>query len=295
MVEVSDNTGILAIDLGGTRLRVAVFDANAGVVSKVVVGTDGDDPGQLSRVILEAKDSSPVPLAGAVIGVPGVVSYRDGRILKMPNLPRWQDEVSGVELGHALGLPVMLANDADLGALGEHRFGAGQGAADIVYVTSSTGVGAGVVIGGQLLRGHWSQAEAGHMVIDRNSGETVEQLGSGTALENLTGQPGKTTTTAAKAGDAAALAAVQTISEALAIGVHNLVHCFMPERVVLGGGFALGAGDLALTPLRDRVRGCDKGCQVRGDDIVLAAGGDDVGLLGAFALGKDSFWAGPEI
>ena len=292
MVEETDETGMLAVDLGGTRLRVAVFDASAEIISKVVVSTDGDDPEQLTRVILEANSSSPVALAGAVIGVPGVVSYRDGRISKMPNLPRWQDEISGDAISQALGLPVMLANDADLGALGEHRFGAGQGVADMVYVTSSTGVGAGVVIGGQLLRGHWSLAEVGHMVIDRNTGETVEQLGSGTALQRLTGDPGEKTTKAAEAGDAAALAAVQATAEALAIGVHNLVHCFMPERVVLGGGFALGAGDFVLAPLREKLSRCDKGCQVRGDDVTLAAGGDDVGLQGAFALGKDAFGSG---
>ena len=289
MAERTDETGILAVDLGGTRLRVAIFDAKAGMVSKVAVSTDQEDPGQLTRVVLEAKLSSPVAIGGAVIGVPGVVSYRDGRILSMPNLPRWQEEISGEAIAQALDLPVMLANDADLGALGEHRFGAGRGADDIVYVTSSTGVGAGVVIDGQLLRGRWSLAEAGHMVIDRKTGETVEQLGSGTALQRLTGEPGEKTTDAAKGGDDTAITAVLEIAEALAVGVHNLVHCFMPERVVIGGGFALGAGELALAPIRDQLGNCDKGCQVRGGDVVLAAGGDDVGLLGAFALGKGAF------
>jgi glucokinase len=157
----------------------------------------------------------------------------------------------------------------------------------MVYVTSSTGVGAGVIIGGRLVHGQRSLAEAGHMIIERSTGRTVEELGSGTALSRAAGMDGAGATALAQAGDERALAVFAEVADAFAIGVYNLVHCFMPERVVIGGGVSQ-AGDLLLDPIRDRLRRCGPGCSAGGADVVLAHGGDDVGLLGAFAFWLES-------
>ena len=103
----------------------------------------------------------------AVVGLPGAVDYDAGRLLWAPHLPeRWPDQLSDEELSRRLGLRVHIANDADLAAVGEATFGAGGGIADVAFITISTGIGAGVVHDGRLLRGRRSLAEVGHTVID---------------------------------------------------------------------------------------------------------------------------------
>ncbi len=280
-------TGMVAVDLGGTRMRVAAFDASGKLVHKQVVPTPRSEPAALARAMRDAAGASGLVIADAVVGVPGPVNYAAGTVVRLPNLPDWQEAMSAQGLSQALQMPVQLANDADLAALGEHRFGAGRGASDMLYVTSSTGVGAGVIINNRLLRGRLSLAEAGHMIIERSTGGTVEGLGSGTALDRITGSKGSDVTERAKAGDAAALRAFREVADAFAVGVFNLVHCFMPERVVIGGGVSQ-AGVLLLDPIRERLRACGAGCSASACDVVVAAGGDDVGLLGAFALWQDS-------
>lgn len=126
------------------------------------------------------------------------------------------------------------------------------------------------------------------MIIDRESGGTVEGLGSGTALERITGSDGSDVTRRALAGDEGAKQALRKVADALAVGVFNLVHCFMPERVVIGGGMSQ-AGDLLLDPIRQRLDACGLGCSISACDVFVAAGGDDVGLLGAFALWQEPF------
>jgi glucokinase len=286
---MSDHTrdGVLAVDLGGTRLRVAVFSAEGKMLHKSVIPTPQDEPEALAAAMKAAlAECGDVKVGRAVVGVPGPVAYDRGEPIRLPNLQGWERHVAAKRLSEEVGLPVLLANDADLGALGEHRYGAGQGTSDMLYMTSSTGVGAGVILGGTLLRGHLSLGEAGHTIIERSTGGTVEGLGSGTALERAAGVKGATVVARAKAGDEEALAIFQDVADAFATGVYNLVHCFMPERVVIGGGVSQ-AGDLLLNPIRGRLAGCP-GCSAAGVEVVLARGGDDVGLLGAFALSLDS-------
>ena len=277
---------ILACDLGGTRLRVAVAGADGSVRSKRVVPTPQDNPGALSDAMKAALDEAGNDIAGAVVGVPGSVDYSRGEVPVLPNLPKWGAALSAQRLGGDLGMPVLIANDADLAALGEHRYGAGQGAVDMVYITASTGVGAGVIIGGRLLRARVSLAELGHTIIDRQTHETVEDLGSGTALAKLTGEDAAAVGGRAVAGDAEARGHVATVADSLAIGVFNAVHCFAPEIVVIGGGMSQ-VGDLLLEPIRELLSSCGPTCPVPRTRIVGAAGGDDVGLRGSAAYWSD--------
>ena len=271
---------ILACDVGGTRLRVAIVEPDGSVHSKRVCPTPPNDPTALIRTMREVWDKAERTIVGAVVGVPGPIDYIRGEPLRLPNLPYWEGRVSGERLSDDLGLPVRLANDADLAALGEHRHGAGQGSRDMLYVTSSTGVGAGVILNGQLLWGRRSIAEVGHTIIDRATGETVESLGSGTALARLSGEDPASLTARAKSGDSEALRHFASAAEAFAIGVFNLVHCFSPEIVVIGGGMSR-AGDLLLDPVRAMLHQCSAKCPFSRTRVVRAKGGDDVGLRGA--------------
>ena len=276
---------ILACDLGGTQLRTAVVDADGAVAHRRAAPTPKDAPGALAAVLRDGlADAGEVD--GVVVGVPGPIDYAAGAPTMLVNLPAWEGHVSAAALSDELGLDVLLANDADLAALGEHRFGAGRGFDDVAYVTVSTGVGAGVVLGGRLVRGRLSLAELGHTIIDRHTMETVEDLGSGTALGRLAGENAAAVSARALGGDPEAKALFRKAADALAVGVFNLVHLFSPQVVVVGGGMSQ-AGSLLLDPVRQALGACPASCPASRASVVRADAGDDAGLKGAAAYWAD--------
>ena len=270
--------------MGGTRLRVARVEVDGAVLDKQVIPTPPDDPRALTRLLQRALIGG-TDFAGVVVGVPGPIDYSGGEPLRLPNLPGWEGHVSASRLSEELDIAVLLANDADLAALGEHRYGAGRGSRDMVYLTASTGVGAGVIIDGKLLHGRLSLAEIGHTIIDRSTGDTVEYLGSGTALARLAGEDPGSVASRAAAGEPDAARLFAGVAADFAIGVFNMVHLFTPDTVVIGGGMSQ-AGELLLGPVREALERCDDGCPASRVKVVRAQGGDDVGLRGAAA-----YWA----
>lgn len=277
----NDPDPILVVDLGGTRLRTAVLDPYGGLLHRTSASTPPDRPEALPAAILETLESSRFHVAGAVVGIAGPISYVEGRPLRLPNLPQWEGFVSAEGLARVAGIPVTLANDADLGALGEHRFGAGRGTADMVYVTVSTGVGAGVVLNGRLVHGRESGAEIGLTIIDLESGAIVEDLGSGTALQKMTRLSGPQVTLRAAQGDSEAVAAFQRLGQVVGTALYNLARLYAPQRIVVGGGVAQ-AGNHLLNPVRAFLR--EHGENV---EVVASALGDDSGLRGGVAFWND--------
>ncbi len=277
---------ILAGDVGGTRMRVAIVESGGAVVAKEVIPTPKENPDALTRAMRSLSEKDGQPIMGAVVGLPGLIDYLRGEILTLPNLPEWEGRLSADRLGAELGVPVLLANDADLAALGEHRYGAGRGSQDMLYVTSSTGVGAGVIICGRLLHGRLSLAEAGHTIIDWATGATLENLGSGSALARAAGEDAAAVAARAAAGDPVASHHFASTAEAFAVGVFNLVHCYSPEVVVIGGGMSR-SGELLLAPIRERLARCRPNCAASTAKVVKAQGADDVGLRGAYAYWMD--------
>ncbi len=292
---------VLAIDLGGTRMRAAAVDADGGVVERCAQPTPQDADGPAALVDLATDVLAAHSIQRSVVGVPGGVNYRDGQVEHAPNLPpHWPAELDEEVLAERLGVTVDLANDADVAAVGEAYAGAGRGVDDVVYLTVSTGVGAGVLLGGRLMHGHRSLAEVGHTVIDRRAdrdGEpaTLEALGSGTALAQLAAQAGlpadgEKVTELAAAGDATAQRIWAELASVVAVGVTNLAYLFAPEAVVLGGGVGR-AGEVLLEPVRQRL--ARHGPPGRGEAIEVrpAQLGDDAGLVGAAAwrqaIGKE--------
>ena len=239
---------VLACDLGGTRLRFALVQTDGSVLSRHVIPTPSDDPGALARGLREMLGGADGGVRGVVVGVPGPIDYDRGEVLTLPNLPGWDNAaISARSLSAEVGVRVLLANDADLAALGEYRYGAGRGSRDMVYITSSTGVGAGVIIGGRLLHGRQSLAEVGHTIIDMATMGTVESLGSGTAVAHRSGRSASEVATLAAEGDEEASGHFRAAATGLAVGVFNAVHSFAPDTVVIGGGMSQ-AGDLLLGP-----------------------------------------------
>ena len=274
---------VLGVDLGGTNMRVAVVTPAGEIVARSVQPTPPDDPGALPRLMREVAAAASEELRGAVVGVPAVVDYEHGVAQRMPNLTRWEGHLAAQPLADACGLPAVLVNDADLAAVGEHRYGAGRGVDDMVYLTISTGIGGGVVIDGRLLHGKRSLAEIGQTTIDYRERRTLEALGSGPALERLSGLSGEEVTRRAQAGDAAAIGWLGEIAAVFAVGVANAIECYAPERVVIGGGVA-SAGALLLDPLRERLAELHSARLLDPSQVVSASGGDDAGLRGAWPL-----------
>lgn len=295
----------IAIDLGGTHVRAAVVDADGTVTSRVRRSTPHDQPTPAFIADLVAEVSSAASVGGerapdrgaiqrAVVGVPGVIDYDAEQLIAAPNLPQaWIPMLSDAWLAERTGVEIALANDADLAAVGESNFGAGVAVRDVVYVTVSTGVGAGIVLGHRLMRGRYSGGEIGHSVIDRGRmarGEdgTVEYLGSGTAMARLADEAGLDAAGAELAalvadGDPRAVAVWNDAIEAVAVGVVNLCWLVTPQMIVIGGGVGMNS-DLVLPIIKRRV--AEFGPTIEPIQIVPAKLGDDAALSGAAAWWK---------
>lgn len=282
---------VLAVDLGGTRMRAAVVAPDGTVSSRRTEPTPRDAEGPeallaLARDVLESR-----AVARAVIGVPGRVDYAAGRLEHAPNLPpHWPAALDEARLTRQLGVTVELANDADAAAVGEGYFGAATDCHDLVYLTVSTGMGAGVLLGRRLVRGRRSLAEVGHTIVDLAADRdghpaTLEDLGSGTALERAAAEAGlpadgKRIVELVGDGDERATRVWHDLARVVAVGVRNLTHLFAPEAIVLGGGVGR-TGDVLLDPVRTHLR---RDAALDGDEpleLRTAALGDDAGLIGA--------------
>jgi glucokinase len=283
-------THVLAVDLGGTSMRVARTSASGEVVDRIEEPT-GADPDALLDHLRDVAGRGPV--AHAVIGVPGRVDYEHGHLEYAPNLdPSWLDVLREEHLAAHLGVAVALANDADLAAVGESWFGAGREHGAVAYLTVSTGIGAGVVVGGLLVHGQRSMAEVGHTIVDGDAlaegrPATVEELGSGTALDRLAEEAGldargKDLVDLVRGGDEGAAKVLTRVVTAAAIGAVNLAHLFAPSVIVVGGGLGLN-GDLVLDPIRNLLEARGPRELPEPIEVINAALGDDAGLAGAGA------------
>jgi glucokinase len=281
----------LAVDLGGTNMRVAAVSDDGTVVDRDHAPTPRHADTIDAFVDLVARMRKNHEVEHAVVAVPGRVDHREGRLLHAPNLPpKWFALISRSTLEGAFEVSVTLANDADVAAVGEAYFGAGRGYEDVLYVTVSTGVGAGVVTGGRVLLPQRSGGEVGHTVIDRRAAEdgtpaTVESLGSGTALARLAAERGLDArgpelAALARGGDPTARVVWNEAMQAVGIGIANLVHILAPTVVVVGGGVGRN-GDLVLEPVREAI--ARHGPVGEAPAVVNAALGDDPGLIGAAA------------
>ena len=306
---------VLALDIGGTKLAAGVVDMSGGVHSFVVASTlaeEGPDRGleRLFDLGRKAVDESGIAweAIGAIgIGAGGPLDATRGVLIAPPHLPGWIDIPLTREAEKALGLPAALENDATAAAAGEHRFGAGAGTRHMIYLTISTGVGGGIVIDGRLYRGaSGNGGELGHVTVDCNGRPCrgcgrrgcLEAYVSGTSIAEraqeagMDGAVAADVASAAKAGDPVATAIWDETVDALACGLTSIVNLFEPELVVLGGGVVSGTGEQLLGPVRTRVRAGSMPPAAAGVEIVAAALGKRVGVVGAAAIAIERLGAG---
>jgi glucokinase len=233
-----------------------------------------------ARALVARAGASLARVAAVGVSVPGAIDPEAGGPLRPPNLPAWDRAPVRDVLTAALGRPLGLENDANAAALAEWRFGAGRGAQDVVFLTMSTGVGGGLVLGGRLHRGLFSAAgEVGHIPIEWD-GEPcacgqrgcLEAYVGGAAwakrLARVTPPESRVArlaggaaharpehvVAAARAGDAFALAELARWNGYLARGLVPLVFTLAPELFVLGTIAAAAGEALCLAPVRDEVR-----------------------------------------
>ncbi len=290
-VTASERHHVIAIDLGGTNLRVALVDEKGTVLARHRIPTPAQRSiaDALADLIIELECD---PDNSAVVAVPGVVDYEHGCALWAPHLPpTWITQLTEEHLASRLCRRVSIANDADLAAVGETYFGAGKHATDVVFVTVSTGIGAGVLLNGQLVRGRRSVAEIGHTIIDRRAfsdGEpaTLEELASGSSVPRLTqiaavnAETGEQLEILEETGDDRATAVWMQMVEGVVIGIINLAWCYSPELVIIGGG--IGREEPLLSPVRSRLNQLAPTIAMK-FSLVREELADDAGLIGAAA------------
>jgi glucokinase len=283
----------LAVDLGGTHMRCAAVGADGIVLVRRDAPTPHDGRGPEALSDLMGVVHAAMPCRSAVVGVPGRVNYQDGTLEYAPNLPAgWSKAITRASLSAAVGMEVALANDADLAAVGEAWFGAGRSFDDVVYLTLSTGVGAGVVLARRLVHGRRSLIEVGHTIVDLTAslaGEpaTLEENASGTAFLRLAAAAGLTGTARelddnVRRGEPRTVAVWGHVVAAAAAGVVNLAWLFAPEVIGIGGGLGL-VGDLLLDPIRATLTAAGPPALDPPIQVLGAALGDDAGLTGAAA------------
>jgi glucokinase len=289
----------IAVDLGGTHVRAALVAGGGEVLVRDRRDTPSGDPtpAVVPALIEEMRaqaGSWPTP-SRAVVGVPGIVDHESERLVHAPNLPPgWLGHLNESWLSAKTGLPVAMANDADLAAVGESSFGAGRGHRDVVFVTVSTGVGAGLVVADRLVRGAFSGGEVGHTVIDRVAAAegrpcTVEDLGSGTAIVRAAraagiAEDGTAVADLVRRGDDRATGIWNAAMVVVGLGIVNLAWIVAPHVVVIGGGVGMN-GDLVLPIVREQLRRFGP-VSAETIEVVNAALGDDAALAGAAAWWK---------
>ncbi|MBC6937955.1 MAG: ROK family protein [Chloroflexi bacterium] len=300
--------GILAIDFGGTRTRTAWYDANLEQQARNETPSLVNQPAEsvIQRIIETARRVVPPGAVIEAVGIsaPGPLDSRAGVIRHAKTLPGWVDVPLAAIVGEAFGAPAWMENDANLAALSEYRLGAGRGCDPMVYLTISTGIGGGAVIGGRLFTG-WSglAVEPGHMrfTLPDGSVRRLEELASGTAVgqraqerlardaapSSLRDAPeinGQIVGQAAQAGDPLALEVVREAGFWLGLGIVNLLHLLSPQAIVVGGSVSL-LGDLLFDPARAAIKAHVLDPAFIPPALIRpAALGDDVCLVGAAAF-----------
>lgn len=320
-VNVKRERLLLALDFGGTKLTagLAASGEKCWRAHQRILSPPGSNAQSDLEIMMGlARDllvTVKVPLAAVGVSFGGPVNAAQGLVILSHHVPGWEKMPLREWLEEQLRVPAAVDNDANVAALGEHRFGAGQGCDSLMYITVSTGVGGGWILNGQPWRGADGMAgEIGHVVVDPDGplclcGKRgcVERLASGPyiaqrAREWLQAQPERGRILRALAGDNPEAIAAELVAQAaaqgdnlarealevaawgLGVGIGNTANLINPERFVLGGGVTK-AGERFWEVVRRTAR--ETALPEVHFDVVPAALGDDAPLWGAIALAEE--------
>jgi glucokinase len=307
---------VLAVDLGGTKCAAAVVNRNGHIVSRLTVAVGITSPSAPVRQIVQlARDladgvSPKKHFVAAGVAVPGLV--RRGGTVWAPNLPGWDRMPLASRLKRSLEIPVVVESDRNAALLGECWRGAARGKSDVIVLMIGTGIGAGIMSGGRVVRGaHELSGCAGWLSVSLDGTSNSSTIGE---LESLTAGPGianaargrlqageasslaqygASTITAyevaaaARDGDGMALDIFREAGRLLGFGVANMISLFDPEVVIIGGGMA-GAADLYLDSLREAMLERAQPLAARQVRLAVSKLGDEANLLGCARLAWQS-------
>ena len=301
------------VDVGGTTIKMGLFDADGNVLDKWEIVTRTENGGvnvlpDIAKAVedkMEEKSIAKDEVAGVGVGVPGPVDSK-GIVHRCVNLG-WDEFNVNDKLGELVGMPVMAGNDANVAALGEMWKGGGQGHNDLVVVTLGTGVGGGIIINGKMLTGaNGAGGEIGHIHVQDGEPETcgcgnsgcLEQYASATGIVRLAKRvlaktdqatvlnadsvTAKDVWDAVKAGDAVAMEVAEQFGKYLGEGLAAVAGVVNPEAFVIGGGVSK-AGEVLLSYVEKNY----KPVVFHGSRDVkftLATLGNDAGIFGAAKL-----------
>ncbi|MFB0627395.1 ROK family protein [Streptomyces sp. AB3(2024)] len=305
-VSLSGDAGIvIGVDFGHTHLRVAVGNLAHQVLAEEAEPldvdaswVDGFDRAEaLVGRLIEGVGVGRDKVIGVGLGVPGPIDVESGTLGSTAILPGWAGINPRRELSQRLGVPVYVDNDANLGALGELVWGSGRGVKDLAYIKVASGVGAGLVINGQIYRGPGGTAgEIGHITLDESG--PVCRCGNRGCLETfaaaryvlplLQGSHGPELTMErvvelAREGDPGCRRVISDVGRHVGSGVASLCNLLNPSRVVLGGSLA-EAGELVLAPIRESVGRYAIPSAARQLSVLTGSLGGRAEVLGALAL-----------
>ncbi len=306
----------IGVDLGGTNVKTALVTAERELIAKDSRPTDANaGPGgvmdvmeQSVRDLLQSNGLSMEQVAAAGFGAPGPMDWKTGVVFSPPNLPGWKNVPLAEEMKKRLGIACFVDNDANVACYGEYWMGAGRGAQSIVVFTLGTGVGGGIVVFGQLLRGiDGTAAELGHIKVQRDGRlcgcgshgcleayssvtgmvrtavEGLEKGGESSLREmcqqDISKITGKMISEAAEQGDAFAKMVFTETATWLGLGIASMVNVLNPEKAVLCGGM-IAAGDMLFEPVRKTVFKNAFEVPAKRCEIVPAGLGGDAGVLG---------------
>lgn len=306
----------IGIDLGGTKMLLGVLDGDSKTVWESREGSAGESEDELVELLVREVEQARGARSGVRaigMGIPATIDHDKGLAVSAVNLPIENLPIRDLVVERT-GLPAFVDNDANVAALAEHHFGAARGTENAVMLTIGTGIGGGLILGGEIYRGSTGAgAELGHVAIQMdgpgcqgncpNRG-CVEALASGTALgreahaaaeskpESALGKllaegeqvDGKAATIAAQEGDETAIEVFDLIGSRLGVALASFANIFEPEVIVIGGG-VIAAGDLLLDPARRELESRALRPMNR-TPVVAAELGEDAGMIGAAALAR---------
>ena len=306
----------IGVDLGGTKMLLGVLDGDSKTVWESREGSAGEGEGELVELLMRELEEARAERPGVEaigMGIPATIDHEKGVAIAAVNLPIENLPIRDIVVERT-GLPAFVDNDANVAALAEHLFGAARGAENAVMLTIGTGIGGGLILGGEIYRGSTGAgAELGHMAIQLDGPACqgncpghgcVETLASGTALgregraaaesnpDSALGRllaagseiDGKAVTVAAQEGDETAVGVFALIGSRLGVALASFANIFEPEVIVIGGG-VIAAGELLLAPARRELEARALRPMNR-TPVVAAELGEDAGMIGAAAMAR---------
>jgi len=300
---------VIGVDLGGTNLRTAILSPEGELLERHKEATHAADGWarvveRLTENIKRLRDAAMgrgLEVAAVGVGAPGVIRGDKGIVVKSPNFPDWNNVPLKDQLEEALGVPVVIENDANAAALGEQWRGAGKGISSMILLTLGTGVGGGIILDNKIWHGADGMAgEIGHMTLVPDGRPCTcgnvgclemyasargivqsyhEALGNRASGSPITSEQ---IYDAARSGDKTAVHVMEEMGRMLGIGIASLINIFNPERIVIGGGVKEG-WPLFIEATRKEIMKRAFEVPAKRTDIVPSQLGDDAGMVGAAA------------